>query len=102
MPDVQLSSLERFVANGLLQGMRPLEIAGRMGLQRWTIRDACIRLRLKLSANSLQDVVAMIGADEVVRAQVLSQPLVRAREQTPEAKAFVSSLKARTWTPDDA
>ena len=102
MPKVQLSQLECFVANGLLQGMRPLEIAGRLGLKRWTIRDACIRLRLKLSAGSLQEVVTKVGADEFVRAQVLSHPVARAREQTPEAKAFISHLRAIARKSDDA
>ena len=102
MLDAKLSDLECFVANGLAQGMRPLEIAGRMGLKHWTIRDACVRLRWKLSAESLQDVVSTIGADESIRKQVLAQPLLRAREQTPEAKAFLANLKAAAWTPNDA
>jgi DNA-binding CsgD family transcriptional regulator len=92
----QLTSQEKLVANGFLQGMKPLEVAGRLGISVWTVRNLTMRLRVKLHVQSIAELVELLTREQGLRAEVLKVPLARKRKQPEEVLHLLSLLSAKS------
>ena len=96
MLDTQLTGLEKLVASGFIQGMKPLEVAGRLGLSVWTVRNLVVRLRLRFRANSFGELVALLTREEELRIEVLKVPIARSRQQPPEVLLLLPRPPAKS------
>ena len=96
MLNTQLNGLEKFVASGQLQEMKPREVAGRLGVSIWSVRNIVMQLRTKLQTESIAELVAEFNREEKLKADILKLPIARGRKQSSEVLNLLSNRSPKS------